>query len=168
MARKMREVRKTLLAVGEGATEVAFLTYLREMYCSDRQGVSVKVRNAQGKGPEHVVSHAIGQCRDADYDRRLALLDTDLPWTTELLKRATDYRIELMGSDPCIEGLFLAILGKTVPANSSESKKRLQRLIGSDMTEKSHYSDHFPRPVIEAARKRLPSLNRLLECFEGK
>lgn len=168
MARKTREIRKTLLAVGEGATEVAFLSYLRAMYCSGGQGVTVTVRNAQGKGPEHVVGHAIGQCRDADYDRRLALLDTDLPWTAELLQRANDANIDLVGATPCIEGLFLAMLGKPVPATSPECKRRLQKLTGADMTEKSHYQAHFPKTVIESAREHLPSLRKLLEKFEGK
>lgn len=52
MARKQHQVRKTLLIVGEGDSEEAFLKHLRELYCSGGAGVAVTVRNAHGKGPE--------------------------------------------------------------------------------------------------------------------
>jgi len=59
--RKKYRVRKTLLIVGEGDSEEAFLKHLRELYCSDGAGVAVTVRNAHGKGPEHVINHAAKQ-----------------------------------------------------------------------------------------------------------
>mgnify|MGYP001473509280 CR=1 FL=1 len=34
MARKQHQVRKTLLVVGEGDSEEAFLKHLRDLYCS--------------------------------------------------------------------------------------------------------------------------------------
>jgi hypothetical protein len=33
--------RKTLLAVGEGKADAAFLVHLRKLYCTDRNGVNV-------------------------------------------------------------------------------------------------------------------------------
>lgn len=166
---KLRRVRPTLLAVGEGDTEEAFLRHLRELYCSDGAGVAVTIRNARGKGPEHVVDHAMGQCRDADYDHRLTLLDTDLPWTATLCKRARKHRIRMLGSTPCLEGLFLTVLG-CPPAEgigSAECKKRLRDRTGNDMTEKSHYDALFTKPVLEEARGRVPVLDELLQCLEG-
>ena len=81
MARKQHQVRKTLLIVGEGDSEEAFLKHLRELYCSGGSGVAVTVRNAHGKGPENVIDHAARQARIYSYDARAALLDTDIPWT---------------------------------------------------------------------------------------
>ena len=52
MARKRHPLRKTLLIVGEGDSEAAFLKHLRDLYCSGGAGVAVTVRNAHGKGPE--------------------------------------------------------------------------------------------------------------------
>lgn len=129
MARKQRQIRKTLLAVGEGETEVAFLGYLRELYCADGEGVNVTIRNARGKGPEHVLEHAIGQCRSVDYDKRLAFLDTDIPWTPALVRKARAARIELLGSTPCIEGLLLAILGKSASATSTNVRGGCRNLL---------------------------------------
>jgi len=167
---KDRHVRQTLLAVGEGDTEEAFLKHLRELYCADGVGVSVTIRNARGKGPEHVVGHAVGQCRDADYDHRLVLLDTDLPWTESLQKRARQHRICMVGSTPsCIEGLFLRILGAAVTEgiSSSEYKRRLRDRTGRDMTEKAHYEQLFTKSVLEEARSRIPLLDELLRYFNG-
>lgn len=57
MRRRVQQ-RKTLLVVGEGETEVAFLSYLKRVYCQGENTVKVTVRNAYGKGPEHVLDHA--------------------------------------------------------------------------------------------------------------
>ncbi len=167
----MRLVRRTLLAVGEGDTEEAFLKYLRELYCAGGAGVAVTIRNAHGKGPEHVLEHAIGQCRDADYDQRLVLMDTDLIWTTALQKRALKQHIRMVGSKPsCIEGLFLTILEVKLPEGigSSDCKRRLRAITGQNMTEKGHYEANFPKSVFEKARVRIAELDALLKCMSGE
>lgn len=100
MVRKKRQVRKTILVVGEGDSEVAFLKHLRSVYCSEGFGAKVTVRNAHGKGPEHVIDHAVGLARIYRYDQHVALLDTDIPWSDQLKRRATKSRIEMIGSTP--------------------------------------------------------------------
>ena len=77
--------RKTLLAIGEGKADAAFLKYLRSIYCSGGDGVNVSVRDACGKGPSNVIGTAIGALRISSYDKKLCLLDTDLEWTKENL-----------------------------------------------------------------------------------
>lgn len=167
MAKRIRRIRKTLLAVGEGKTEVAFLNHLRVIFCSDQKGVSVKILNAYGKGPENVVETLISHCRGVDYDHRLALLDTDILWTTELKKLARAQKIELIGSTPCIEGLLLQILSQPLHSTSLACKKKLQGLSGLAMTDRDHYAALFSCGVLMAARQRIPELNTLLNCFEG-
>ena len=78
-----RTQRVTLLAVGEGDSEEAFLKYLRSLYCANHAGVNVTVRNAHGKGPGNVVSTAIGHMRNRAFDRALALLDVSA-WGSRL------------------------------------------------------------------------------------
>lgn len=68
MVRKQHRVRKTLLIVGEGDSEEAFLKHLRDLYCSGGSGVAVTVRNAHGKGPENVIDHAARLARIYSYD----------------------------------------------------------------------------------------------------
>jgi len=55
-------------------------------------GVRVKVKDARGKGAANVVDVAIRQSRNADYDERAALLDTDVGWnqTTAVRLRAKE------------------------------------------------------------------------------
>lgn len=162
-----RKVKRTLLAVGEGDTEKAFLTFLRSLYCRDGEGVKVVVRNAHGKGPDHVVDHAIRQSTTTSYDQVLALLDTDIPWSDALRKKAKRKKIVLVGSVPAIEGLLLLILERTVPTTTAACKSELGRIVKTSLTEASAYQQHFTREAIERARKQNADLNVLLTLFEG-
>ncbi len=167
MRRNQHQVRKTLLVVGEGDSEVAFLKHLRDLYCSDGAGLAVTVRNAHGKGPEHVIEHAARQARIYTYDVCVALLDTDIPWTEKLIKEARKARIDMVGSMPCFEGLLLSILGKVAPMQSAECKKAIQQLLSLDLTERHRYGEYFSRAVLESARLRIDALDRLLKFFHG-
>jgi len=167
MARKQHKVRKTLLIVGEGDSEEAFLKHLRDLYCSGGAGVAVTVRNAHGKGPENVIDHAARQARIYSYDARAALLDTDIPWTDKLKKDARKAKIDMVGSVPCFEGLLLSILGKRPADQCADCKKAIQQLIDVDLTERQAYAKHFPKAVLDAARLKLVELDRLLKAFEG-
>lgn len=167
MARKQHQVRKTLLIVGEGDSEEAFLKHLRDLYCSGGAGVAVTVRNAHGKGPENVIDHAARQAKIYSYNARAALLDTDIPWTDKLKKAARKAKIDMIGSIPCFEGLLLSILGKRPADQCVDCKKAIQQLINVDLTERQAYAKHFPKPVLNAARLKVVELDLLLKVFEG-
>src|SRR5699024_7020427 len=81
---RKRRIRKTVLAVGEGHTEIGFLKYLRSLYCStqNRSTIAPKViiKNAYGKGPEHIYSTALAERQNKSFDRAFVLLDTDVEW----------------------------------------------------------------------------------------
>ena len=162
-----KAVRKTLLVVGEGDTEEAFLKYLRSLYCCDGRGVTVTVRNAHGKGPEHVIDHTIRQTKMYQYGLCIAFLDTDIVWSARLLKRARQYKVTMVGSTPCFEGLLLSILGMKVPELSLECKKEIQRLLAIDLTDRHAYATHFPQEVLQCARGHLTELDKLLRFFQG-
>lgn len=167
MARKQHRVRKTLLIVGEGDSEEAFLKHLRDLYCSGGAGVAVTVRNAHGKGPENVIDYASRQARTYSYDARTALLDTDIPWTDKLKKDARKAKIDMVGSIPCFEGLLLSILGRRPAEQCVDCKKAIQQLIDIDLTERQSYAKHFPRAVLDASRLKVVELDLLLKAFEG-
>ncbi|MES2770537.1 MAG: RloB domain-containing protein [Pseudomonadota bacterium] len=167
MARTQAQVRKTLLVVGEGDSECAFIKHLRALYCSGGAGVAVTVRNAHGKGPEHVVDYAAGQARIYSYDARVALLDTDIPWTDKLKKEARKAKVVMVGSSPCLEGLLLAILGKRRSAQSADCKKTVQQLLSLDLTDWHGYAEYFSKALLESARTTIAELNQLLVFFEG-
>lgn len=166
MPRHYRTQRATLLAVGEGHSEEAFLKYLRSLYCSGGNGVSVTVRNAYGKGPHNVIEHALRHTMAAAYDRQLCLLDTDIVWPTALIKRAKQKRIILIGANPCLEGMLLDILGNTTPDTSIECKRLLRTITNADMTESSDYDREFTKQVLERSRQRIRALDDLISSFE--
>lgn len=163
----LRAQRTTLLAVGEGDSEEAFLKHLRSLYCADHAGVNVTVRNAHGKGPGNVVSTALGHLRNRAFDRALALLDTDLEWTKKDRDSARKANLHLIGSTPCLEGLLLKILQLPVPATSPLCKLAMNRALQADLTEISSYAQHFPKPLLQRARlQQAPELNDLLGLFD--
>ena len=75
-----RYEQRTVLLVGEGYAEVAFIEHLKTLYVSRGCGLALTVKNARGKGALHVVDVAIRQSRNAAFDVRAVLLDTDTDW----------------------------------------------------------------------------------------
>ncbi len=160
-----RTVLHTVLLVGEGATEVAFLRYLKLLYIHRGCGVHVTIRNARGKGANHVLDYAIRQLRNAAYDRVVTLLDTDIPLTAAAAKRAKVRKVQVIGSSPCVEGLLLDILGVPVPATSPECKIRCEAAIQADLKSQKSYTAFFPKAVLNERKDAIVALGLLLNCF---
>lgn len=166
--RNRRSIRPTLLVVGEGDCEEAFLRHLRALYCADHVGVSAKIYNARGKGPENVIEQTRRQAQISAYDRHVALLDTDLDWTPGTIAKARKHKIMMIGSEPCLEGLLLTILGQRPPSLSDACKRQIHARLRCDLTEPRHYEAHFPRSLLESARTTVVNLDMLLRNFEGR
>lgn len=162
-----RTQRKTLLVVGEGYTEVAFLNYLKHLYCRDKAGVSVTVKNAHGKGPDNIVQTAIREQRRGQYDKVAAVLDTDISWTEKLQKDAREYRVDLIGNSPCIEALFLRLLGQVVPEGTSACKTKITSVLDADLLNKDVYTDWCTIEKLQLLRRSDIGLNNLLNLYEG-
>lgn len=97
-----RYAKTTILLIGEGACDCAFLTHLKRLYAPRGSGVAVTVRDAHGKGPGNVVDCAVGHSRNAAFDIKAALLDTDLEWLPKTRALARKHRIHLVPSSPCL------------------------------------------------------------------
>ncbi len=160
-----RSVSHTVLLVGEGTTEQAFLRYIKSLYISRGCGVGVTIRNAHGKGPDHVVDYAIRQCRNAAYDRVVVLLDTDLEMSAAVRRRARTRKVKIIGATPCIEGLLLKILGEHVPATSAECKQRYGGALPERLTFPEDYMGNFPKDLLNERRDDVPELAQLLDCL---
>ena len=160
-----RSVSHTVLLVGEGTTEQAFLRYVKSLYISRGCGVGVTIRNARGKGPDHVVDYAIRQCRNAAYDRVVVLLDTDLEMSAAVRRRVRTKKVQIIGATPCVEGLLLAILGEHVPATSAECKQRYGGVLPARLMLLEDYSEHFPKILLDGRRAEVPELGELLGCL---
>lgn len=145
-----RFVIKTLLLVGEGHAEKAFLSHLKSIFSNGKFKVSIV--NAGGKGPEHIISHAIS-CKKCDgYDFVIVLLDTDLPWPKTHVQRAMAAGINLVGSEPCLEGLLLDLLGNNKSDNNNGCKDAMHPLLSGPCTERDSYADLFNEALLSNSK----------------
>ena len=112
-----------------------------------------------------MVDYAIRQRRNAAYDRMAVLLDTDLPMSAPVRKRARSHKIRVIGSTPCIEGLLLKILGEHVPATSTECKKRCGGVLPEQLMTPDDYTAHFSREFLDARRDDVAELGQLMDCL---
>ena len=78
MAKKTRRtLLSTLIIVGEGIHEKAFLSYLKSLYSSNTNQ-KIKVDSADGGSPEDIVRTAVNKSKGIAYDRKFILMDSDI------------------------------------------------------------------------------------------
>ena len=158
---KSWKARKTLLIVGEGYDEVAFLNHLKQFPGVCGQGVEITIRNARGKGAAGVVDCAIKLQANAAYDRVAVLLDTDTDWTAKVEKLARQKKIEVFTSEPCLEAMLLRAIGRQ-PIVGKDLKRQFDPYVQNDGTRREDYAEHFGLAVLQGARHRETTIDRLL------
>lgn len=167
MSRRIRKpVLTTILLVGEGKTEVAFLSHLKSLYIQRNCGIKLTIKNARGKGPEYIVNFAIRQRNNTAYDRVAVLLDTDLAWSDAVRKSARKNKLTLLGSTPCIEGFLLDILMQHVPPETLVCKQRCTDVISGSLFNQESFQAKFAQEFLETRRGDIAVLDRLLKYFE--
>lgn len=164
--RKKPSVRKTLLIVGEGHSEKAFINHLKSHYCV--REINVDVVNARGKGPEHILNYALS-CQD--YSPRNfvgVLLDTDLKWPSDLVKRTAEQGFQLIGTIPCIDGFLLDLLKEKKPNSSQKCKEKLQKILPGPSTDKDTYAVILSKTILDKARGENEVLDDIINLIQGK
>ena len=157
-----RQVARTVLLVGEGDSEVAFLQHLKALYVTRGCGVAVTIKNARGKGAAHVVDVAVRQSRNAAFDVKAVLLDTDTDWNDKTRTTARKAKVLVVASNPCLEALLLTAHGHPVTGKSAANlKHEFSVRFGAAAFEPKVYQRHFPREFIEQARLRLDELQQI-------
>lgn len=161
-----RAASTTLLIIGEGATEKAFLDHLKSIYIQRGSGLSVTVRKAFGGSPENIVRYTSNIIRNAAYDKVAILMDTDVPWTDKTISIAQSKKIILIGSKPCIEGMLLKICGVIDPPQLADiCKLQCTEVFSGDLTHPRTYKDKITRDQLDHRREEIVELNILLNCF---
>jgi len=168
--RPVRSTKKTVLIVGEGPTERAFLRYVKELYIRRDMDVSVNVECGAGGSPRNVVEKAIRLCGSRGYDKCFVLIDADIPLNADKKLRIRMKRkpkIEILRSTPCIEGLFLSILGVTGNNSSDQCKSTFEAtyLSADKKTDKRSYVRLFPKELLDQKRTRIRELNNILKAM---
>jgi hypothetical protein len=159
---------RTLLLVGEGRTEEAFLQYIKSLYAPRGCGLSVKVKNARGKGARHVVEWTWRQLAIARYDAVAVLIDTDKDWSESVARRAKAARILVLKSEPLFEAMMLRLLDQSDVGDSKTLKGRFAPFVRNDALRAENYADYFGRDFLEAQRGREATIDALLSLFGGK
>jgi len=161
-----RAIRTTVLLVGEGYAEVAFLKHLKSLYVTRGMRVHIQIFNAYGKGAANVVGVAIRHSLNASYDRKAALLDTDTDWTEDAKISAKNSGITVFASSPCLEAMLLKIK-EIAPRGSTSAalKKRLLQSLEYSADNPNLYARHFDQATIENARTRIAELDGLIKLI---
>lgn len=161
-----KHVRKTVLLCCEGKADQAFIAYLRTTYTAGRPGAPhVKPKPAGGKGSNNVIDTLLGEAKCSQPDKLVAMLDGDLPPTSEKRREAERKHVQSIVLIPCLEGFLLDILGQTVPNSSQECKDRLKQIDSRDPFDAGFYAQNFPKILLDQARNRVRELDALLTLF---
>jgi hypothetical protein len=160
------KAQRTLLIVGEGYHDVAFLQHMKSIFVMRGCGLAVTIRNAKGKGASHVIDCAIRQSSNAEYDNVAALFDTDQDWSDAVAARAKLKCIHTLKSEPCLEAMLLRALSLNCKGNSNELKKRLAKQLAGDATSHESYSQCFTREALDKTKE--PAVLELIALLTQK
>ncbi|OGS94811.1 MAG: hypothetical protein A3G79_01495 [Gallionellales bacterium RIFCSPLOWO2_12_FULL_57_18] len=159
------KAQRTMLIVGEGRHEEAFLNHLKQLYVPRGCGLSVTIKNARGKGALHVIKWTAGQIANADYDTVASLLDTDTGWDAKTEKLARIKKIQVLKSEPCFEAMLLRLIGKPAIGDAHALKKQFAPFVNNDATQREHYAQYFGSECLNAGRGKEPAIDALLKLF---
>ncbi|MFA7607910.1 MAG: RloB domain-containing protein [Rhodocyclaceae bacterium] len=160
--RSLRKTNRTVLVVVEGETEEAFLEHIKRLYYRRGTHLIVSIKNAHGHGPQGVIEKLKSVAKTADFDRRIAVLDADIPLKATEEKWLRKEKVETLISIPAIEASLLTILGRHPPNVTHACKSTLQKHAPGDPTDARYYARHFPLAVLEQARSTFPLLDALV------
>lgn len=159
------KAQRTLLIVGEGRHEEAFLNHLKQLYVPRGCGLSVTIKNARGKGALHVVNWTARQIANADYDVVAVLLDTDVDWNAKTEKLARTKKIQVLKSEPCFEAMMLRLIGRPATGDAHALKRQFAPLVNNDPTQREHYAQHFGAACLQAGKNKEQTIGALLKLF---
>jgi hypothetical protein len=141
-ARQPKQVRRTVLVIVEGDTEFAFCRYLKAAGARGRN-VQVTIKNAHGGAPDKIVEFARRQARQSAFDHVAIVFDEDRLLTASGEKMAKSIGAHLFRFQPCIEGFFLRLMGRTISGDSAACKRDFHQH-GLDEKAKLEH-DAYPR-----------------------
>ena len=154
MARNTRKsLLSTLIIIGEGAHEKAFLSHLKNLYASNTNQ-KVKIDSADGGSPQDIVRTAVKKSKHIAYDRKFILMDSDIPIDAATIKMANNNNITIILSEPlCLEGMLLDFLGLHVPNTSKKCKSILHPKLDGNPADRSSYARLIDKESLENSDK---------------
>jgi len=159
-----RRTKPTVLFVGEGKTEVAFIKHLKLLYQIDRNP-PVRVDTQDGHDAGQILRTALKRSDIEERDAFVCLFDLDKALPKGDLIKAKRKKFVLIGAEPCIEGFMLDILEETRPHSTRDCKNKMHPMLGGKETNLNSYGI-FTKALLEQRRKTLPVLERILRLIE--
>ncbi len=152
--RKPRRAHVTsLIVVGEGIHDRAFLNHMKDNYDGRETGQVVKVESSDGGSPRNILMSA-QKSQEAAYDKRYVLMDSDVPISQQDWAYAKKHKIEVVLSSPlCLEGMLLEVLGIKAGNCGDSCKAKLRPYLGGCPTQKTSYQKSFPKSVLDTTKK---------------
>ncbi|MFL0807998.1 MAG: hypothetical protein K6L60_11995 [Oceanobacter sp.] len=168
---KQRTVAETtLLVVGEGADDKAFITHMKGLFYQRQPGQKgPKIEAGDGGSADVIITNSLRTYRNTAYNRKLLVLDSDLPPSSVKAKKAAEAGFGIiLWSPECLEGALLDVLEESVNVHetSQNLKVRLHPLLSGSHTDSKAYAKLFPRPVLEKSRN--DSVNQVRDMLQGK
>lgn len=152
---KSRQASKTtLLVVGEGPDDQAFIKHMNRALRTENRNRTANIQKESGGSPGNIITNATRKYRNAHYDQRIFVLDSDIPIDNASYKLAKQFGFEIcLWSPLCLEGALLDVLGEPVNAHESSQdlKKRLHPRLAANHTEPEAYAILFPKSRLEGA-----------------
>lgn len=146
-----RSVNKTtLLVMGEGEHDKAFLSHMKGIYHERRSGSKVTLDFSSGGSPHDIIKDTVKKSRHVDYDQKFILMDSDVPVKPEDIKVAKDSDINILYSKPlCLEGMLLSILAQSIPNTAKKCKSVLHPQLSDNPALSTSYEPLFAKPVLD-------------------
>lgn len=159
--------KKTVLFVGEGLCEWAFLKHLVSLFQTRTGSFAAHVENAHGGSPEIVLHSTRKLLNQRAYDVCVVLMDTDRPWPSSLPRNIGKTRMVYAKATPCLEGLLLQIIGhngysKHTPTDACKRLVYDTYVVQKHRTEPIAYARSFTKELLMERRKSCPALDAIL------
>lgn len=166
MARKQKKALKTtLLVVGEGVIDRAFIDHMKSIYTRGVNTQKVTTDAANGGSPSDIVKYVIRKNSHTAFDKKVILMDDDVPVSEAVKNQARKKNIEILYSTPiCLEGMLLDVLGQSVLSSCVECKDALHSQLSGSPTQKESYAQLFGKNVLdESNNEAIQSLIRRMK-----
>lgn len=140
----------TLIIVGEGECEKAFLEHLKSLYNERHSGKKIKIDYQGGGSPHDIIKYTYKTIRNISYDEIYILMDSDVAVADSDQKFAKDHRFTILYSTPlCLEAMLLAVLGQPIPITAQACKDKLYPQLSGNPTQKESYLPLFDKTLID-------------------
>ena len=157
---KPRQANRTAQIVVEGYTEEAFCRHLKTLFAKNC-GIRIEIKNVRGGSPLDVVRTALNR---PGYDQTFVVYDTDVPLPRTWAAKSRKAKHIPIPTSPCIEALFLYLLGEVVPDNTEDCKRRFSKILDDKKKcEPKSYHKLFPAEIL--TKSNHPSIVGLLSIF---